>query len=236
MRILLIFLLGFLIHRLRLHWKAGKHSGSTAPPTPISHAEPSELSSQDRTPDLPLSFGYKTAWLCIRADEPAQIIAAMGGRDADACSWRAGLSRAGIQRQIFVSPCLRGYVLAIGLPELNAQILETLAVNFEEVQYFITHRVVDYQGWAKYQNGRCVRAYAWIGERGEVLWDEGPLTPEELALGGEDFPQRGKEEDAERFPDEETVLALAAAWGLSTDLEAGGYPRSCGYLCKVQFS
>lgn len=236
MHILLVFLLGFLVHRLLLHRKAGRRSGSTTSPAPMSQAEPSKLSSQDCTPDLPLSFGYKTAWLCIRADEPAQVIMALGGRDAEACSWRAGLSRAGTQRQVFVSPCLRGYILAIGLPELKSQILETLAVNFEEIQYFITHRVVDYQGWAKYQNGKCVRAYAWIGERGEVLWDEGSLTAEELALGGQDFPRQGKEEDAVRYPDEETVLSMAAAWGIATDLEAGDYPPSCGYLCKVQFS
>lgn len=72
--------------------------------------------------------------------------------------------------------------------------------------------------------GRCVRAYCY--EDGAVTWDEGPLTPEEQALGLADG------EAAERAPGEEDVLDVAAAWGIDPRFERKIYPPASGWVCN----
>jgi hypothetical protein len=62
------------------------------------------------------------------------------------------------------------------------------------------------------------RAFAYLGERGEVLFDVGDRTMEEQALGvgaafDEDEPWDDDDETSP-WPDEETVLTLAGQWSL----------------------
>ena len=68
-----------------------------------------------------------------------------------------------------------------------------------------------------------------------MLWDEGPLTPEEIALGAERFPTKGEDCDRDDvdFPDEETVLSLAAAWGVDTSFSEKEYPPALGWVCSM---
>jgi hypothetical protein len=58
-----------------------------------------------------------------------------------------------------------------------------LANKFDDVQFFGSHRVVDFVAWARAVNGRPIRVFAWSGSDGEVLANFGEQTPEEAKLG-----------------------------------------------------
>ena len=51
-----------------------------------------------------------------------------------------------------------------------------------------------------------IRAYAYPGELGAVSLNEGPMTPEEEALG----------EAALEFPDDTVALSLAKSWSVDS--------------------
>lgn len=84
-------------------------------------------------------------------------------------------------------------MLAVGLLELEEDraLLERLAAEFEEVQFFATHRVTEHHAWLRYQKGALVRDYCYSGDQGAVERDAGTLTPEEQALGFGRFPRKG---------------------------------------------
>ena len=186
-------------------------------------------------PDTPVPFGYKTGWLAVKCEDPQQLVAALDGLDIQLANWSSGLTAAGENGRVFVSPRLDGYVLAVGLVQLNEdrKLLDCLGREFEEVQYFASYRVTDCYAWLKYEHGRLVRDYCWCGERGEVLRDAGVLTSQEIALGFGRFPLRGREDACEAQPGEEDVLNIAAAWGIDPRFENTPYGPSTGWLCYL---
>ena len=189
------------------------------------------LAPLDDAPDGPVPFGYKTGWLAVKCEAPCRLIEALGLRDPKPANWTTGLARAGYQGQVFVSPVLDGYVLAVGLWAEDLEGIpgrtERLVEGFPEVQLFGTHRISDYHYWTKYVNGKAARNY--IYQNSGVVWDEGDLTPEELALGFERFPRTGRE--SSWFPGEEDVLDIAAAWGVDPRFQKKAYPPSVGWVC-----
>lgn len=88
-----------------------------------------------------------------------------------------------------------------------------------------------------YRNHQPVRGYFYAD--GQVEWEIGDLTPEELALGFDAFPHQGQD-DSDDFPDEEKVLEIADAWGIDTFFEKEEYPPAVGmglrrklFLCGI---
>ncbi|MBP3486255.1 MAG: hypothetical protein J6J81_05375 [Oscillospiraceae bacterium] len=185
-------------------------------------------------PEPPVPFGYKTGWAAIRCGDPRQVTAALGLRNVREAAWSVGLEQAGQEGQVFVSPCLDGFVLVVGLLDaLEEADLPRWTAAFSEVQFFATHRVTEFHRWGRCRAGRLLRDYCYCGERGEVLRDVGEPTTEETALGFGDFPTVGGETDCSRFPNEEDVLDIAAAWGVDPKFEHGDYPPSMGWVCEV---
>lgn len=170
-------------------------------------------------PDGPEPFGYKATWIAARTSDPQRVAEALGLRDLRISSWRDGLAAA-YGAQVFVTPPLSGWVLAVGAtlpasngegtPDTHLPWFQALAGRFPEVQYFSTHRVVEWHAWAKAVNGVIVRRYAWLGEQGCSIWDDGTPTPEEAKLGLK-FPV---DLDSATCPDEDHVLAMARAWSI----------------------
>lgn len=187
----------------------------------------------DTAPDCPIPFGYKTGWLCIRSDGPLVVAEALGLGNAAPCNWKNGLERVDRQGMVFVSPALDGWVLAVGWIEEDLANLTALAQKFPRLMFFASHRVTDYTAWARFEDGQLLRAYAYAGGEDTALWDEGPLTPEELSLGVAHFPHKGVNWDGAQFPDEETVLALSAAWGVDTSFSGREYPPLGGCAAGV---
>lgn len=185
------------------------------------------------TPDSPIPFGYKTGWLCVQSDDSLAVIETLGLRDAAPCNWANGLELAESDGNLFVSPVLDGWVLVVGWIEENLANLSALAQKFLRLMYFASHRVADYAAWAKFEGGKLLRAYAYVGGEDNVLWDEGPLTPEEIGQGAAHFPRKGEAVnwDEAQFPDEETVLSLSAAWGVDTSFSGKEYPPQLGWVC-----
>ena len=244
MRILLIFALvwlvkkaveklrGWLRHRklVRQLKELGAYGGTVKikrrSPRPQAGAQ---LSVE---PDGPLPFGYKTAWLAVRCEEPEWVIAALRPRTRQPANWTTGLAAAyGDRADVFVSPALDGFVLVVGLE--SPKLPDGFPWNFFEVQFFGSHRVADYFHWRRWLNGLCVREFCWDG--GEVETETGDPTPEELALGFDQFPHPGGNwSDDQRFPDEESLLDIAAAWGVDPRFEKTAYPPSTGWLCTLE--
>ncbi len=180
-------------------------------------------------PDLPQPFGYKIAWLALRTADTRAVAAALGLGGTRPSNWREGVVHA-YKSEVFVTPPLSSWTLAVGSPlfvsgdpsQVVKPLLGRLSRQFGEAQYFCTHRVVELHVWAKAVQGRLVRGYGWIGERGQTLWDEGEQTPAERDLGFRFFDERSPDAAGEgywarqdlSFPDEEAVMRLAAVWSL----------------------
>ena len=174
----------------------------------------------------PAGFGYKIAWLAIRTEDTEAVAAALGVTDAHAASWAEGIDAvygaAQGRAPVFLAPVVDGWTLAVlGGGELfegdgagaGAVDLPLLSRRFGEVQKFATHRVVEYQEWQRWVDGSPVRRYCWIGESGEIRFDEGePVGAEGNLLRAADLDGGW---DAFDIANGETVLAVAAEWSVN---------------------
>ena len=181
-------------------------------------------------PDLPRPFGYKAAWLALRTADSQAVVAALGLGGARPSNWSEGVAQAH-ELGVFVTPPLSSWTLALGSTLFASgkpsffikPLLERLSRRFGEAQYYCTHRVIEMHVWARAVQGRLVRGYGWIGERGQTLWDEGEPTRAERDLGFRFFDERSPEATGEgywertdlSFPDEGAVMRLAAAWSIN---------------------
>lgn len=194
----------------------------------------SDNAAVDCVPDTPVRFGFKATWLCVKADSSETVIEKLGLKNAVKCSWKYGF--ANLNYGTFISPVLDGWVLVIGwgydIITEDPVRLDEVGAMFPEVQFFSSHRVSDYYTWVRYVNGIRIRAYGWCGGDGEVFVNEGEPTSEEISLGFTNFlPSSEADWDKYDTPDEETVVEIAAAWGIDT-LKLDKYPASTGYYCK----
>lgn len=181
--------------------------------------------------DTPLPFGYKTGWLAIKGGTPEQVIDTLQLKNKTVANWKSGMKMAVSEGQIFVPPLIDGYVLLIGPMELELEQLGEMAKNFEELQYFVSHRVVELHSWTLFRAGELLRHYYYIGESGEVV-SVGELTEEEKDLGFDNLIMSEDDDwDEVEFPDEESVLEIAAAWGVDTSMQEHQQEKSTGYLC-----
>ena len=221
--------------RIAPDWKAAAHSEKEpdfhGPVYTVRYEDVQEppVSAQA---DKPCPFGHDTGWLAVKCGDPQLLIAALDGMDIRLSNWASGLAAAGKNGQVFVTPRMGGYVLAIGLQE-EQDLLDCLGREFEEVQYFVSCTAEERYGWLKYEQGRLVRDYCWSGREGAVLRDAGVLTSQEIALGFGRFPLRGRESACEDRPMEEDVWNIAAAWGVDPRLENKADTVSAGWLCRL---
>jgi hypothetical protein len=149
-------------------------------------------------------------------------------------NWASGIPDAAACG-VFVTPPVRGLVLATG-SDLAAHdvenavlpLLQRLSAAFGTAAWFRSNSAADEFGWAIATGGEVVRAYAYSGEHGHVLW-QGEVTPQERALGCfVDDPRDTSDDEVKWWPDRGTVHALAAAWSLDPDTLAAGGPCSLG--------
>jgi hypothetical protein len=179
--------------------------------SPPVDAERADGSSTSLDPGQAIGFGYTCAWLAVRTTAPGDVVRALALEEVEAVGWPGGVDAA-YDGAVFVTPPVDGWVLvaSTALPAFGddagspVALIERLSAALAtEVQYFGTHRVVEYHAWAVARNGRRERAFAWLGERGEVLVDEGARRAGEPTL-----------EPTGESPDEDTVMRVAAAWSV----------------------
>lgn len=203
-----------------------KPSEQTLPPP----ANPKKEAAVE--PDDPETFGYKCAWLAMKTDDSMAVVEALGLRNVRKCGWQKGIEAA-YEGDVFVTPPIKGWVLAVSIafpgipekarPDRLSPLVKALGKKFAEVQYFGTHRIVEYHGWLRATKGEIVRRYAFLGERGETLCDEGKRTIEETKLG--------LIFNESTFPNEQHVMELAGAWSVDpTRLDEFKLGKSTGFL------
>lgn len=224
--------------RYRISW--GVHSLLKVAPL-------SELEPIDVEPDGPRPFGYKTRWIAVRTHNPMLVVRALGLESRRPANWSSGLGAA-YRGWVFVTPPIDNWVLATSrdFPSIGeddpadpgkGSFLSELVAEFEEVQFFQTHRVVEFHSWYRWIDGACVRAYAYLGESGETLVNFGENTPEEDELGF-NFADDANELDEDDWgttpppvPGENEVMVLADLWSVSpADLDPGGPGKGVGLI------
>lgn len=165
-----------------------------------------------------VSFGRKTAWLAVRNDDPEAVARALGLEDRRAEDWsraidevEQGESRA----SVFVTPAVDGWTLVVLSPLLaDGDVFDLMTISraFGEAQKFASHRVSDYYEWQRWMDGEPVRRYAWIGDEGEIPFDDGePAAAETGLLRKADL---NGDSDDKRLADEDVVLAVAREWSV----------------------
>jgi hypothetical protein len=192
----------------------------------------------DATPDNPVGFGYKIAWLAVQAASPSDVADCLQLQNRELANWRTGINRA-YDDMIFVTPQVDSWIFVVSsiLPEPSTEtdknkwheMMVRLSVVFGECQYFGSHRIVGFAAWGRFVNGKEVRVYAYLGESGEVLVDRGAVTPQERALIFMEsersiVPKSSDEiDDYVDGPSEEDVLTMARAWSIDpTTIESFG--------------
>jgi hypothetical protein len=169
-------------------------------------------------------FDAPTRWLAVRGQNPHAIQNALAVHNARACSWTDALA-APFEPRLFISAPVQGWILIIGcdLPDPADDVdecfkfLTGLSRKVGEVQFFSRHRAVGHHGWARLENGKVVRAYAWAGE---TVWNQGTMTDAERDLKlrcltyTESSEVLGLAEREVLALNTERVVRLAAAWSL----------------------
>lgn len=177
----------------------------TAPTAPTASAESA------------VGFGYKCAWLAVRASDPRAVTSGLGITDLTSVSWTAGVEAAyaANDRFVFVTPSIDGWVLVAGVSlfglagslktdtaKLPDEIRRLSAKLSTEIQYFATHRVSDAHQWVSADKGVLLRAFS-TGD-GDVDFDLGAQTPAEKQVAA----------DSARV-DEDSVLRIAGRWSVN---------------------
>jgi hypothetical protein len=197
--------------------------------------------ADERADDDPVvEFGRNVAWLALRTQSQEGTARALALADMHDTSWREAfeqLDSAGDAPLAFVTPPLQGWTLVVLSPALVEQgvlDLASLSVRFGEAQKFVSRRVVDYYEWQRWIDGAPVRRYAWVGDRGEIPFDEGePARPE-----------RGIHRKADldgdwgyaRFADENLVLEIAAEWSVDPSRLGEDETSWAGFLGTSAFA
>lgn len=178
-------------------------------------------------------FGYKQAWFVIQSEFADALLAYFQCESPTRIDWIQGMAKAYEPNGdlAFRTPNLDNWTMLAGTslftfgetPGLGERLLESALAVGAEVQYFASHRVVEFHAWARALPDGTVRAYAYNGSRGETIEDRGIPSAEELALGYRFFDVRSPEASSDgyweradlRFPNEDDVMRLAGQWSLN---------------------
>jgi len=195
----------------------------------------------DVTPDYPIPFGYKTAWYAIKDITPQAVIEKLDLDIVCESNWESGFEHIYVSGDVFVSPAIGGYILVIGLIGLGRNADHDMVKEhsrlFNEFYYFGSHTVADYYAWAKFKNGNLIRAYAFIGDAGELFWNEGSITSEEIKLGFDKFPVSDDPCEVDTIiPDEDSVIDIASAWSINPLFDGANFEKSTGYICRLKLN
>ncbi len=206
----------------------------------------------DPTPDTPQSFGYKSTWISIKADDPQKVAEILKLQDIKPANWETGLESANVnyESQVFITPPVYGWIHIIGaLPDFYwdhtkelLSLLEELGKTYDPVLFFATHRVSDYHAWARVDAGKVTRAFGFCDE---IFCDHGEMTADELELNVDDILydlddeeeyEDGETEDRieKNYVDEDTVIQMAESWAVNpTELEDADAAPGVGLVGTV---
>ncbi|NBD22339.1 hypothetical protein GT019_00485 [Paenibacillus sp. T1] len=184
---------------------------------------------------MPVPFGCKCQWYAVKTTDTRAVADLLKLADRQRANWRTGIDGA-YRGYYFVAPPVRGWTLVVNasMPDLSAPeaagplpTLAGLSLAFGEACYFATHRVVDYQAWIRSSNGEIVRGYAYLGERGETLLDQGELSREEREAN---LAFTGMDAEEPVSPNEADVLRMAGLWSVDPSVDSNGGEARAGVV------
>lgn len=175
-----------------------------------------------------VGFGYKQAWLAVRdADTDTDTDAVMKAlklRDLGTVPWRSGIDLAYLtdDRVVLTPPIPDAdgvrWTLVVGqwLIRADVDVVALSEALATEVQAFVTHRVVELHRWERAVDGELIRAFAYIGEAGEVTRWTGEPDAAERAVGlPATLISAGADADAaDVLVGEADVMRVAGAWSV----------------------
>jgi len=164
----------------------------------------------------PVAFGYKMQWITVRGEMIQEVVDSLGLRHPRPANWQEGIACAYSLQGVFVAPPLNGWIAIVGFRAEDFVGNDSVSPAKRQVEFaskvfhascsFATHRVTEYHHWMRAEEGRVTRCFAYLGERGEVLCNEGPITTAEQALSFGKLPQDQWQ------PDQDDVMKVASAW------------------------
>ncbi len=148
----------------------------------------------DTTPDAPRAFGHDAIWLAVRSPSTQAVAQALQLGQTAPANWRTGLQAVHqplpcTPGLVFVTPPIQGWVLATGaLPypggtsdsDLASSLLQVLSQQFPQVQYFGAHSGIAWHGYARYDEGELMRAFACVDSVDHTIWNVGSNLGEPL--------------------------------------------------------
>lgn len=177
------------------------------------------------------SFGYKTAWLAVLDRSQAEVAEALGltgGRNVSGFEAAGAFSETGILPPV---PGVDGrWTLAVSydLAGISPTRLVTLSAMLgTRVQAFATHRVVEAHRWLEADAGTLRRHLEVVGDHGALEAWTGTPTPVEVSMGlpaSEQVDGDDARFDVVLTVDEESVMAVAAAWSVDPTTLSGEVP------------
>lgn len=198
----------------------------------------------------PMTFGFKTAWFAIRSEEVKAVARALQLQNVRPAGWNYGIwhSIETDDYSIFVTPPIKGWILAVGVPVLYeaddhaTERMVELSRQFGEAQLFASMRVSSAYVWARARNGNLLRRfYEADGERQE----SGEPADEEKAMGLNFFNFASPESKEPGYWDrkdlvylgEEHVLQMAARWSVDpSKLDQMGLGPAMGLIGEASVS
>ena len=172
----------------------------------------------------PFLFDRPTRWMAVKCSNLQKVQNALGLNNPTPCPLSEGFSRLG-EHKLFISPPVKGWILVVGnsLPDVNEDVdklfrfLMRVGHELGSVQYFSANRVLNHHAWARIENNRVYRAYAWAGE---TLWNQGDRTAAEKDLElkcyeycDNPLPYPFTARDS-HVANTEKVMQLAARWSI----------------------
>ncbi|QHW34898.1 hypothetical protein GZH47_03280 [Paenibacillus rhizovicinus] len=184
---------------------------------------------------MPVPFGYKSQWFAVRTIDTEAVANCLQLKRLQPANWQTGMAGADAG-YYFVSPPIHGWTLVVNpyMPDLSSaeepgplQMLERLSLSFGEAGYFGSHRVVEYHAWVLAKQGEIIRGFAYVGERGETILDQGGLSSAEREAN---LAFTDLEADEPVLPGEEDVQLMAKLWSVDPSMEQGGYQAGTGLV------
>lgn len=160
--------------------------------------------SFDQTPDKPRAFGYKIMWFAIKTSDAASVLEALELGEAMPANWASGIEAAYGHSAgeksgpwVFMPPPVNDWTLAVSASwpypvDIEAKrdigqkfdvLFHRLMRRFDDVQFFGSHRVVDFVTWARALNHEPIRIFGYAGGGDQVLTNFGEQTAAEAQLG-----------------------------------------------------
>jgi hypothetical protein len=201
-------------------------------------------------PDSAIGFGYKFFWFAVKTNNQQKIADLLKSKNTSNCNWKVGIDKA-YNGSVFITSAINGWTLVCGseLPAGDSKeninkvknILQTLSKEFDEAQFFCTHRIVEYHCWMKAKKGQMSRVYSYQGDQGENLAIEGePTEFEKKYKLINTFSPEAKNEnyfESEKLiiPDEEFIMKVAENWSVDPSQldNRKDLPPSLGLIGKL---